>query len=68
MEGASAPFRYVAINLTDGTGLSEAPKMRSAEASKGLCNLQEHHRLGESDCVPDIQPSKRASEALMKGR
>lgn len=67
-EGVSAPFCYFAVNLTDGMGLSEALAMRSAAASKTLCNLQKHHRLGESDCLPDTRPTKRASEALMKGR
>ncbi|KAK5873631.1 hypothetical protein PBY51_018656 [Eleginops maclovinus] len=62
------PFLYFAINLTDGMGLSEALAMRSAVASKALCNLQKHHRLGESDCLPDTRHTKRASEALMKGR
>lgn len=64
----SAPFRYFAVNLTDGIGPSEALAMRSAGASKALCNLQKHHRLGESDCLPDTRPTKRVSEALMKGR
>lgn len=67
-EGVSAPFRYFAVNLTDGMGPSEAQAMRRAVASKALCNLQKHHRLGESDCLPDSHPTKRASEALMKGR
>lgn len=67
-EGVSAPFRYFAVNLTDGMGPSEAQAMRRAVASKALCNLQKHHRLGESDCLPDSRPTKRASEALMKGR
>lgn len=67
-EGVSAPFRYFAVNLTDGLGLSRALAMRSAVASKTLCNLQKHHRQGESDCLTDTHPTKRASEALMKGR
>lgn len=67
-EGVSASFRYFAVSLTDGMGPSAAPPMRSAVASKDLCNLQKHQRLGESDCLPDSQPTKRASEALMKGR
>lgn len=67
-KGASASFRYFAFSLTDGMGPSVALAMRSAVASKDLCNLQKHHRLGESDCLPDTQPTKRASEALMKGR
>lgn len=60
-EGVSAPFCCFGVNLADGMGLSEAPASRSAAASKRLCNLQEHHRLGESDCLSQ-------TPALLRGR
>lgn len=70
-KGASASFRYFAFSLTDGRGPSAALAMRSAVASKDLCNLQKHHRLGESDCLADTQPTKEgkrgANERQIKG-
>lgn len=69
-EGVWALFHYFTVNLTDGMGPSEAPAMRSAEASKAFCNLQKHHRLGEKATVsqtPGLEGERGANERQIKG-